>query len=151
MRRVSRRSAWAELSGASWVAQAIAPTIFSTSAASASAPTTPDCRARASNAAPTSNNSACQVDRVPDRAQGRHQPRGVVSPGGWPHAPAVAPGSPRVVVTLEEGGGGTKVVLRPHALPSDEQFAPPRKGWELSLDRPATRLAGGDPGPDPNA
>src|SRR5580692_2439543 len=42
----------------------MAPTIFSTSASSASATTTPDCRARASNAAPTWNSSACQVESL---------------------------------------------------------------------------------------
>jgi len=71
---------------------------------------------------------------------------------GWTHGYApVAPGSTRVVVTLAEEDGGTRVVLRHHGLPDDEQRGHHRKGWELYLERLAVRASGGDPGPDPNA
>jgi uncharacterized protein YndB with AHSA1/START domain len=78
-------------------------------------------------------------------------PRRVVFTWGWTHEQSVPPGSTKVVVTFEEEDGGTKVVLRHHDLPSDEQFEHHRKGWELYLDRLATRTEGRDPGPDPNA
>jgi len=53
-------------------------------------------------------------------------------------------------VTLEAVDGGTRVVLRHHDLPDDEQRENHRKGWTLYLDRLTTRVTGGDPGPDPN-
>jgi uncharacterized protein YndB with AHSA1/START domain len=78
-------------------------------------------------------------------------PRCVVFTWGWTHDHAVAPGSTRVVVTLTPEDGGTRVVLRHHDLPDDEQRGHHRKGWEFYLDRLGTRASGGDPGPDPNA
>jgi uncharacterized protein YndB with AHSA1/START domain len=78
-------------------------------------------------------------------------PRRLVFTWGWTRHFAVAPGSTRVVVTLEEEDGGTRVVLRHHDLPTDELHDQHRKGWELYLGRLAVRAAGGDPGPDPNA
>ena len=78
-------------------------------------------------------------------------PRRVVFTWGWLHDHAVAPGSTRVEVTLAAEEGGTRVVLRHHGLPDDEQGALHRKGWELYLDRLAVRAGGGDPGPDPHA
>ena len=78
-------------------------------------------------------------------------PRRVVFTWGWTHDHAVAPGSTRVEVTLVEEEGGTRVVLRHHGLPDDEQHVHHRKGWELYLDRLSVRVHGGDPGPDPNA
>jgi uncharacterized protein YndB with AHSA1/START domain len=78
-------------------------------------------------------------------------PRRVVFTWGWTHDDAVPPGSTRVEVTLAEEDGGTRVVLRHHGLPGDEQRAHHRKGWELYLDRLGVRVGGGDPGPDPNA
>jgi uncharacterized protein YndB with AHSA1/START domain len=77
-------------------------------------------------------------------------PHRVVFTWGWTRGFAVAPGSTRVVVTLEEDGGGTRVVLRHHGLPSEEELENHRKGWSLYLDRLETRATGGDPGPDPN-
>ncbi|GLZ28496.1 transcriptional regulator [Lentzea sp. NBRC 105346] len=78
-------------------------------------------------------------------------PHRVVFTWGWTHDQAVAPGSTRVVVTLHEENGGTRVVLRHHGLPDDTQITMHRKGWELYLDRLGVRVLGGDPGPDPNA
>lgn len=76
-------------------------------------------------------------------------PRRVVFTWGWTDRFAVAPGSTRVVVTLTEEDGGTRVVLRHYGLP-DDQVANHRAGWETYLGRLALRAAGGDPGPDPN-
>jgi uncharacterized protein YndB with AHSA1/START domain len=77
-------------------------------------------------------------------------PRRVVFTWGWTHDHAVAPGSTRVVVTLEPLEPGTRVVLRHYGLPDAEQTAHHREGWAMYLDRLAVRVAGGDPGPDPN-
>jgi uncharacterized protein YndB with AHSA1/START domain len=77
-------------------------------------------------------------------------PRRLVFTWGWTKGVAVAPGSTRVVVTLEAEDGGTRVVLRHHGLPDEEQRAHHRKGWEMYLDRLGVRALGGDPGPDPN-
>jgi uncharacterized protein YndB with AHSA1/START domain len=78
-------------------------------------------------------------------------PRRLVFTWGWTHDQAVAPGTTRVVVTLEEEAGGTRVVLRHHDLPDDEQRDHHGKGWQMYLDRLSVRVSGGDPGPDPNA
>jgi uncharacterized protein YndB with AHSA1/START domain len=78
-------------------------------------------------------------------------PRRLVFTWGWTHDDAVAPGSTRVVVTLEAENGGTRVVLRHHGLPDEPQLTHHREGWELYLGRLAVRVAGGDPGADPNA
>lgn len=78
-------------------------------------------------------------------------PRRLVFTWGWSHDQAVPPGATRVVVTLEEEAGGTRVVLRHHGLPTEEQRAHHRLGWEMYLGRLDVRIAGGDPGPDPNS
>jgi uncharacterized protein YndB with AHSA1/START domain len=78
-------------------------------------------------------------------------PRRLVFTWGWTHDHAVAPGTTRVVVTLEEENGGTRVVLRHHDLPDEEQRSHHRKGWELYLHRLSVLVSGSDPGPDPNA
>jgi len=78
-------------------------------------------------------------------------PHRLVFTWGWTHDHAVAPGSTRVVVTLEEEHGGTRVVLHHHGLPTEEQHDHHRKGWEMYLDRLGVRLRGDDPGADPNA
>lgn len=78
-------------------------------------------------------------------------PHRLVFTWGWTHGHAVAPGTTRVVVTLEEEDGGTRLVLRHHDLPTDEQRDEHRMGWARYLARLEVRLAGGDPGPDPNA
>jgi uncharacterized protein YndB with AHSA1/START domain len=77
-------------------------------------------------------------------------PHRLVFTWGWTDQFAVAPGSTRVVVTLAEEDGGTRVVLRHYDLPDDEQRAHHRGGWDAYLDRLAVRASGGDPGPDPN-
>jgi uncharacterized protein YndB with AHSA1/START domain len=77
-------------------------------------------------------------------------PHRLVFTWGWTHDHAVAPGTTRVVVTLAEEDGGTRVVLRHHDLPDDEQRDHHRKGWELYLARLDVCARGGDPGPDPN-
>ena len=78
-------------------------------------------------------------------------PHRVVFTWGWTHDHAVPPGTTRVVVTLHAENGGTRVVLRHHDLPSNQQRDHHRKGWELYLGRLSLRISGGDPGPDPNA
>lgn len=77
-------------------------------------------------------------------------PHRLVFTWGWTVNEAVPPGSTRVVVTLEDEDGGTRVVLRHHGLPSEEERHHHRSGWEMYLGRLRTRTAGGDPGPDPN-
>lgn len=78
-------------------------------------------------------------------------PHRLVFTWGWTHDHAVAPGTTRVVVTLEAHDGGTRVVLRHDGLPDEQQRDHHRGGWEMYLDRLAVRVTGGDPGPDPNA
>jgi uncharacterized protein YndB with AHSA1/START domain len=77
-------------------------------------------------------------------------PHRLVFSWGWTHQLAVAPGSTRVVVTFHEEDGGTRVVLRHYGLPTDEQRDHHLTGWALYLQRLTVRVAGGDPGPDPN-
>jgi len=77
-------------------------------------------------------------------------PRRVVFTWGWTRDDTVAPGSTRVVVTLEPLDTGTRVVLRHYGLPNHERTVDHRDGWTMYLDRLAVRAAGGDPGPDPN-
>ncbi len=78
-------------------------------------------------------------------------PRRLVFTWGWAHDLAVAPGSTRVVVSLDAEDGGTRVVLRHYDLPTDEQRAHHRDGWDMYLHRLGVVAEGGDPGPDPNA
>ena len=78
-------------------------------------------------------------------------PHRLVFTWGWTHDQAVAPGSTRVVVTLVEEDGGTRVVLHHYDLPDDGQREHHGKGWELYLARLGVKATGGDPGPDPNA
>ena len=77
-------------------------------------------------------------------------PHRLVFTWGWTHDLAVAPGSTRVVVTFHDEDGGTRIVLRHYDLPTDGQRDHHRDGWSLYLQRLAVRLAGRDPGPDPN-
>jgi uncharacterized protein YndB with AHSA1/START domain len=77
-------------------------------------------------------------------------PRLLVFTWGWSHDHEVAPGSTRVVVTLEAENGGTHVVLRHYDLPDDEQRDHHGKGWQMYLERLGVVMLGGDPGPDPN-
>lgn len=60
-------------------------------------------------------------------------------------------GSTRVVVTLEEDDGGTRVTVRHHDLPTDQLREAHRVAWQTYLDRLPVRIAGGDPGRDPHA
>jgi uncharacterized protein YndB with AHSA1/START domain len=76
-------------------------------------------------------------------------PHRLVFTWGWTHDHAA--GSTRVVVTLQAESGGTRVVLRHHDLPGDQQRQHHSKGWELYLHRLGLRAQGDDPGPDPNA
>jgi uncharacterized protein YndB with AHSA1/START domain len=78
-------------------------------------------------------------------------PHRVVFTWGWNHDHAVAPGSTRVVVTLNPEGDGTRVVLRHYDLPDEAQRAHHRMGWEMYLERLRVRTTGADPGPDPNS
>ena len=78
-------------------------------------------------------------------------PRRLVFTWGWTDQFAVAPGSTRVVVTLAEEGGGTRVVLRHYDLPTEELREHHRGGWETYLPRLAVVATGGRAGPDPNA
>jgi len=78
-------------------------------------------------------------------------PRRLVFTWGWTQGPAVPPGSTRVEITLEPEADGTRVVLRHHDLPDDEQRQHHTAGWAMYLARLALRITGADPGPDPNA
>jgi len=77
-------------------------------------------------------------------------PRRIVFTWGWADSIAVAPGTTRVVVTLEDEDGGTRVVLRHDGLPDEEQRDHHRIGWQLYMSRLDVRATGVDPGPDPN-
>jgi uncharacterized protein YndB with AHSA1/START domain len=70
---------------------------------------------------------------------------------GWANDTTVPPGSTRLVVTLEPRTASTRVVLRHHNLPDDEQRSHHRLGWEMYLGRLGVSVLGGNPGPDPNA
>jgi uncharacterized protein YndB with AHSA1/START domain len=78
-------------------------------------------------------------------------PHRLVFTWGWLHDDAVAPGTTRVVVTLKEEAGGTRVTLRHHDLPDDDHLDHHAKGWQMYLARLAVCVLGADPGPDPNA
>jgi uncharacterized protein YndB with AHSA1/START domain len=78
-------------------------------------------------------------------------PTRVVFTWGWVGSDDVAPGSTRVVVTLEPTPAGTLVVLRHYGLPGPAQADHHKAGWATYLDRLAARALGNDPGLDPNA
>jgi len=63
----------------------------------------------------------------------------------------VPAGSTRVVVTLDEDGGGTRLALRHDGLPSPELRDAHQAAWQAYLGRLAVVAAGGDPGPDPHS
>ncbi len=77
-------------------------------------------------------------------------PHRIVFTWGWNHDPAVPPGTTRVVITLAEEAGGTRVLLRHHDLPETDQRDHHGKGWDTYLGRLQMRIQGIDPGPDPN-
>jgi uncharacterized protein YndB with AHSA1/START domain len=110
--------------------------------------------------------SAATLDPVPGGVYRVHMRDGVQAVGrflevdpphrlvfswGWDGAFAVPPGSTRVVVTFTPEDGGTRVRLRHHGLPDEQERGQHGGGWELYLGRLAVRAAGGDPGADPNA
>jgi uncharacterized protein YndB with AHSA1/START domain len=78
-------------------------------------------------------------------------PRGLVFTWGWAGDQEVPPGSTHVSITLHPEAGGTRVVLRHHDLPDQQQRDHHSKGWELYLSRLGSVMAGHDPGEDPNA
>jgi uncharacterized protein YndB with AHSA1/START domain len=71
--------------------------------------------------------------------------------GEKPSGGSMPAGSTRVMVTLQECGGGTRLVLRHENLPSEELRAAHDVAWNAYLPRLAVAAAGGDPGPDPHA
>jgi len=77
-------------------------------------------------------------------------PRRLVFTWGWTTNKAVPPGSTRVVVTLEPEADGTRVVLRHHGLPDEQERTHHSAGWEMYLGRLALRLTGVNPGPEPS-
>ena len=77
-------------------------------------------------------------------------PRSLVFTWGWAGDEEVPPGSTRVSITLHPEAGGTRVVLRHHDLPDQQQRDHHGKGWELYLSRLGSVLAGQNPGEDPN-
>ncbi|MGN6791666.1 MAG: SRPBCC family protein [Streptosporangiaceae bacterium] len=77
-------------------------------------------------------------------------PHRLVFTWGWNHDPGVPPGTSRVVITLVEENGGTRVLLRHHDLPDADQRDHHKKGWDAYLSRLHLRIQGLDPGPDPN-
>jgi uncharacterized protein YndB with AHSA1/START domain len=79
------------------------------------------------------------------------RPNRLVFTWGWTRDAEVPPGSSRVEVTFHAEAGGTRVVLRHHDLPTEQQRANHTMGWQMYLSRLVTLLAGGDPGPEPNA
>ena len=78
-------------------------------------------------------------------------PHRLVFTWGWQGDEVVPPTSTRVEIILTPTGSGTDLLLRHLGLPGQAQRAHHRQGWEMYLNRLATRASGGDPGPDPNA
>lgn len=78
-------------------------------------------------------------------------PRRVEFTWGWSGDDVVPPGSSRVVVTLAAEDSGTRVLLRHHGLPTNEQRDHHGRGWDIYLQRLLAVLSGVDPGMDPNA
>lgn len=78
-------------------------------------------------------------------------PHRIVISWGWVDAPfgPVPPGSTTVEIELLPDGDGTLVRLTHHGLP-DALRDQHTDGWALYLDRLATVVAGGEPGPDPS-
>ena len=77
-------------------------------------------------------------------------PHRLVFTWGWTNDPTVPAGTTRVVITLVEENGGTRVLLRHHDLPDADQRDHHGKGWDAYLSRLQLRIQGVDPGPDPN-
>jgi uncharacterized protein YndB with AHSA1/START domain len=69
-------------------------------------------------------------------------PRRLEFTWGWRNDDEVPPGSSRVVVTLTEEDGGTRVVLRHHDLPTDRQRDHHKEGWTLYLERLVSHCSG---------
>ena len=71
----------------------------------------------------------------------------VVYSWGWEGGEELPPGASRVEITLEEAGGGTRLVLR-HSGLSAHLAERHGEGWDHYYARLAIAAAGGDPGPD---
>lgn len=78
-------------------------------------------------------------------------PHRLVFTWGWVNEAAVPPGSTRVEVSFAAEDGGTRVTLRHHGLPTNDQRDHHRMGWEMYLGRLSLVLQGDGPGPDPNS
>lgn len=83
-------------------------------------------------------------------------PRRVVFTWGWestavlpPGIGEVRPGTSTVEVTLTPDGDGTIVEVVHLGLPTEEARKQHGTYWPVYLERLETRVAGGDPGPDP--
>jgi uncharacterized protein YndB with AHSA1/START domain len=63
---------------------------------------------------------------------------------------ALPPGSTRVVVTLDDEDGGTRLTLHHDELATSDLVQAHQVAWETYLGRLRIRAAGGDPGPDPH-
>ena len=59
----------------------------------------------------------------------------------------ITPGSTTVEISLHPEGDKTRVRLAHRGLPADA-VSDHTGGWDRYLDRLATRVTGGDPGPD---
>lgn len=79
------------------------------------------------------------------------RPRFLAFTWGWEGDEVVAPGSSRVELTFAPEGDGTRVMLRHFGLPTETRREGHGKGWQMYLGRLRIRVAGGDPGLDPNA
>jgi uncharacterized protein YndB with AHSA1/START domain len=72
----------------------------------------------------------------------------VVFTFGWEQeGNPITPGSSTVEISLHPEGATTRVRLTHRGLP-DDAVDDHTGGWDHYLDRLATRVAGGDPGPD---
>jgi uncharacterized protein YndB with AHSA1/START domain len=75
-------------------------------------------------------------------------PHRVVFTWGFEGSADLPPGSSTVEITLVEDGDGTIVRLRHDRLPTDLARQQHAVGWRHYLERLATVVLGGDPGPD---
>ncbi|MFL5970273.1 MAG: SRPBCC domain-containing protein [Gaiellaceae bacterium] len=76
------------------------------------------------------------------------EPNRLVFTWGWDGSDQLPPGASTIEVELASDGEGTNVRFV-HHLPSAEQAASHKSGWDHYLPRLETAAAGGDPGEDP--
>jgi uncharacterized protein YndB with AHSA1/START domain len=76
------------------------------------------------------------------------EPNRLVFTWGWDGSDQLPPGASTIEVELASDGDGTNVRFV-HHLPSEEQAASHKSGWDHYLPRLETAAAGGDPGEDP--